>query len=688
MLALAALACGWPAVAVADDDTAAGDVEGEVIVIEDSAPPPRDNAAETRVDAGDAARVAGVRGDAVKAVQTLGGVARAAAGADGIIVWGASPADTRLYVDDIPVPRLFHLGGSRSIVPARAVSSLSLTPGGAGARYGRAIGGAVSVVTGAIGDDRVGAHASADPVDLAADTHYRLSPDTWVAAGARHSVLGRTFDLVAPDRAEELLPVPDYWDYQLRGRHRLSSSDELSVLSFGTGDRVSRGIPSVTPEAGFSERTRSWFHRLGLRLTRRHADGTTSVVAGWLGIDRDRTRLTYGEVGALDQRRAASAGALLSEERRVHARLLLRFGLDLELERSELERDGAISLPAREGDVGVFGQPPGDRVNRDAWMVHRASIGGYLAAAVDVGAGVTVEPGLRFEPGFIDGNRVLPVRPTEPAVGYTELDVALDPRLRATITTSPALQLYAAGGRYHQQPAPRDLSPIFGSPVLPPSQAWQLLVGAVARPAPWLTTEVVGFAVSARDLAVRSDLATPAIAGLLVSDGRGRTHGVQTSLRARRGGVTAWASYTLMRAQRRDHPGDRWRAFDGDQRHTLQATASWQHRAGLELGARVELSSGFPRTPVTGAVWSSRDQRYDPLFGAHNSARLPVFAAASARVAYAGRAGWGRYRVWLDVENLTNRANTEERFYSADYQRAEAVRGLPILPIVGAEAEL
>ena len=73
-----------------------------------------------------------------------------------------------LLVDGVPVPRLFHLGGSRSILPARMVSSVGLVPGGFGAPFGRAIGGLVQVKTVRTNDDERSAMAALDPFAIGA----------------------------------------------------------------------------------------------------------------------------------------------------------------------------------------------------------------------------------------------------------------------------------------------------------------------------------------------------------------------------------------------------------------------------------------------------------------------------------------------------------------------------------------
>ena len=40
--------------------------------------------------------------------------------------------------------------------------------------------------------------------------------------------------------------------------------------------------------------------------------------------------------------------------------------------------------------------------------------------------------------------------------------------------------------------------------------------------------------------------------------------------------------------------------------------------------------------------------------------------------------------VYLDVQNVTNRANPEEIVYSPNYSQRQYINGLPILPVVGA----
>jgi hypothetical protein len=145
-------------------------------------------------------------------------------------------------------------------------------------------------------------------------------------------------------------------------------------------------------------------------------------------------------------------------------------------------------------------------------------------------------------------------------------------------------------------------------------------------------------------------------------------------------------SYTASRSERRDHPDAAVRLFDYDQTHVLALVASWAWR-GLGLGARLRWSSGFPRTPVTGAYFDARGDQFQPLFGAQNSFRLPDFVQLDLRVEYSFAFQRASLDFYLDVQNVTNRANKEELAYSEDYTRVQYVTGLPTTAVVGVRVQ-
>ncbi len=647
---------------------------------------------ETTIDRAQGNKVAGTQGDVVKVIQTLGGVGRAAAGSSELVVWGASPSNTRLYIDGVPVPRLFHLGAGRSVLSSHLVKSVSLVPGGYGASHGRGLGGLVLVETleAESGTKDRELFASLDPIDVAVGTQARLGNRVWGTLAVRRSVQNQTFDLVAPGRSKELVPIPDYWDYQAKTDIRIDGSTTFQVVVLGANDTNARGIPGITADSGFSELTKIGFHRIGARLRKVDAKGVTTEVAPWIGIDTSDTTLDFREVKAVERQTAYRGGARISERRALSDHVTLITGLDLELASTTVSREGALSLPAREGDINVFGFPPGNRVNVDKWTVGWAAAGAYAAATITMWKNrISLEPGLRLEPSVISGDRIQPARPVDPEVGYSEASFSADPRLRGSIKVASYLDVFAATGRYHQPPAASDLSPVFGNPFLAESEAIHALAGVKAKLRADVEADLVGFWVKQDSLVVRADSPTPPTAQLLVNEGQGRNYGAQVALRYRPAeNLFAWATYSLMRAERKDHDGMNWRLFDSDQTHVLQALGSWEHSSGLQLGGRMLISSGFPRTSVVSTVFDAGSARHDPVFGAQNDQRIPLFFQLSARIAFEGKTSYAHYKVWLDIQNVSNRANKEEIIYSSDFNKRSYIEGLPILPLLGAEVRI
>ena len=123
------------------------DDEGISIVVR--APRIKKEAVETRIRTEEARRVPGTQGDTLKVVQNLPGVARSSFGSGELIVWGAAPNETKVNVDGVEIPALYHVGGFRSTINSDLVRSINLSPGAYGADYGRGLGGLVRIDLGA-----------------------------------------------------------------------------------------------------------------------------------------------------------------------------------------------------------------------------------------------------------------------------------------------------------------------------------------------------------------------------------------------------------------------------------------------------------------------------------------------------------------------------------------------------------
>ena len=105
---------------------------------------PRSEVTRRDLDAATIRRVAGTRGDVLKSIEILPGVARPSDGGDPILR-GATAYESRTFLNGTPVPFLYHFGGLASFMSPYLVDRLELRPSNFSVRYGRVRGGIVEV---------------------------------------------------------------------------------------------------------------------------------------------------------------------------------------------------------------------------------------------------------------------------------------------------------------------------------------------------------------------------------------------------------------------------------------------------------------------------------------------------------------------------------------------------------------
>lgn len=670
-------------VALAPPPAAPGEHDDLEIVV--TAPPVRRQVVSTEVGADQARRIPGTQGDALRVVENLPGVGRAAVGSGQLVVWGAAPEDTRVLLDGVPVPRLYHDGGLRSVVPGELIQSVELVPGGYDAPYGRGIGGLVSATTRPLEGDGVHGTVSADLYDAAVTARANLGRGLHASVGARLSHLDALLTGATADRVSTPLPIPRYLDGQARVSWDIARGERAELTVIASRDETTRAAPSVDPARAVEETRSTGFERVWARWRRELPGGAAVTVTPWFGHDASARQ---GRVGLSDtslDRDALSGGVRASWRSRINAWLTVDAGLDVEVTRADLSRRGSLGVPSREGDVRAFGQSPPDQLTADRWSVTQFGIAPYAQAEVSLlGGRVRVTPGIRVDPYVQSVSRRTPLTGDLPAVGLMHQSVAIEPRLALRWTPHPRVTVKGAVGRYGQFPQPEDLSAAFGTPALGIASATHVLAGASVQLTRTLTAEVTGFASWSEGVVVRADTESPRVAAALTDAGEGRAFGAQVLVRQELWhGLTGWLSYSLIRSERRSASGA-WRLFDSDQTHVLTALATWDLGRGFEVGARVRYATGMPRTPVTGAWFDALRDRWQPVFGAQNSDRLPDFVQLDVRVAKTFRLGPTTLDVSVEVQNVTDQSNAEEAVWNSDYSRRGYIAGLPILPVVGA----
>jgi TonB family protein len=659
----------------------------EIVIV---APTLTKQVVSTKVEADQARRVAGTQGDVLKIVENMPGVARASAGSGQVVVWGASPEDTRVYVDDVHIPLLYHFGGLRSVVHTDLVQAVELIPGGYGATYGRGLGGLITVTTRDSDLKRRHLSAQLDVLDASVSGSGPITNGWTFAIAGRRSHLDSTLSAVTDKDVGAYFPIPQYYDGQARVRRQLGEKRYVELGGLLSSDHVSRTVGSTDPAERKDETKELYFDRVYARYVSIDEKGSELRVTPWFGRDRSKLTARFGGTPTELSLRSRQYGLRIDYVSRLSESITGNVGLDLEAVSTTARRAGSISTPPREGDARVFGQPPADQINGSDWKAINGSAAPF--AQLDLAAlhdSLHVVPGVRLDPYFVAIDRRIPEEGNLPPSGAYTSDLAVQPRLSVRYAPSPRASFKLAWGRYYQAPQVDDQSPVFGNPLLTVSNGNHYLASTQVTVLPKLSAETTAFYSRSEGLAVRNPALSPLTGQALLGDGEGRAYGAQFLIRRDLSDkFFGWVAYTLMRSERRDSASSDWRIFDFDQTHVFTALASYDIGWGVDVGVRFRYATGYPRTPIVGAYYDARRNLYEPVLGAKNSIRIPDFAQLDVRISKSVKLSPSKLELYADVQNVTDRENAEELVYNQNYTERRNIRGLPILPVLGARWEL
>ena len=623
----------------------------------------------------------GAGNDVLRALQSLPGVARTPFGLGGLALRGTAPRDTKVYLDDIEVPLLYHFGGIASFLPTAAIDQVTLEPGGASVRYGRGLGG-VAVVTSRTGRRdrwRVGGELSLIHAAAVAEGPGPLR-GSWVV-GARRSY----FDAIIKAASLDLVLVPRYGDAQLRWE---SGDGRWMAILFGSDDRLDLVHDPDDPSAGGIDTSNvksflytSRFARLGVRY--RAVRGATSLaVMPSVGVDDVNARANHDDI-----------------DKGMHRTTV---PISIRAQVSTPLAGGTVSLGLDGGwqrhTYDMVNTPPRTRMDPAPDMViHRnlrrwdADAGAWIEQSWWFGERVELRPGLRGDHFGLSDQWTLDPR------------VVVNAHLPRDITVSQSL------GRYHAPPLVTDLDPIFGDRVMLGSSATQIATTVKKIFGDDKEVSATAYYQDLRELPVDAITAAtpitgnggPESGGLLgisrelvdtqfgsysyrEAIGTGSAYGLELIARRNVGSWTGWIAYTYARAYRTNPTRrDDTTPYVLDQPHALTLVGTT--RLGRwRLGGRFRYTTGNPYTPVAGA-YQDPGGDWVPVDGPLLSERLPDFIQLDLRVDRAWRRPWGVMNLYIDLQNVVNRKNAEGLTYNTDYTRPSYTHGLPVFPSIGVE---
>ena len=665
-------------------------VSHEVIEIEGSIPRPRritppppppppverPEAQSYELTTDDLRALPGTANDALRAAQVLPGVARLPYSFGGLVMRGSAPRDNVVFLDGIEVPIAFHFGGISSFYPSSMLDGIEVTSSGIPADYGRAQGGMVEMKTREPRRDRWRQGGSIGLLDASAiaEGPYRGGG---ILLGIRRSYL----DIVLAPFVAEDVPLPSYWDAQIRGSFgNPRKQGRVTPMMFLALDHLTATQPKEDREDESS--ITSFFIRFAAPYERQWGKTTMRIVP-WAGTNQLHFESRVNNVVEKFSRPVYPAG-LRFELGHQYKWGELRGGLDTQGGHLTHYQAGL----GHKGDIleQVNGTTTIDWLDSGLWGETRFKVGR-----------LDLRPGLRIE-----------------RYGLSD-ETVIDPRLALELPLTPALKLRQSVGRFHQPPTPGDVDPNGGNPALKASYFDSASLGVEGNLADGWGGSLTGFYGAGEKQGVRRMMSQdfsaslgslgPTVAQLLEKQlglsfprdniGRAQNYGIELLLKKRSERYFGLVSYTLAKATRVDDP--RWwnatdalgnpspltknqphgpRPFDLDQRHNLNVAGSIAFTK-WRIGARIQAVSGAPYSPSVDST--SSDPVVDPYAG-----RLPWFFQVDFRADRIWKKCWGTMDLYFDIQNVTNRRNVEGRDLD-EFGVEVDIRGLPLLPFIGIE---
>ncbi len=612
-------------------------------------------------------RIPGTRGDALRTVELMPGVARPPLGAGVLIVRGSAPADTQTLFEGLPVPILYHFGGLTSFINSRLLEGIEFYPGNFSVRYGRRQGGVVEVRAADPATDALHGVADANLIDASVLAHGPVTEDVEVALAARRSYFDFVFENLAPSGISTIA-APVYYDYQAIVNYRPSDQDKLRLMVFGSGDEFallfdepSDTDSSIAGDLDFGTQ----FHRVH-GSWRRHlsddVDQDVDIAVGTINVD-------FGLGEAFDFNLSGTDIYGRTEWRgRLTENVRLIGGLDVFVFPGDFLYSGP---PVQETEGNPDRGPSATSfANRD--RITESSEFTILQPAIYLESDLNVDP-VRF----VLGSRI---------DYYKEIqEYTFDPRLTAHYSLIEGTTLRGGVGMFSQPPQFQESSPQLGNPRLDPTRTVHVGAGIDQEITETFTLGLDGFYKHMFERIVGTEFGQ---APFFTNDGEGRIYGLEFSAKLfPKGRFFGYVSYTFSRSERKER-AEEWRLFDYDQPHILTTVAMYRLGRGWEAGATFRLVSGNPETPIIGSSFDASTGLYSPIYGRLNSVRTPTFDRLDIRIEKLWRFAAWKLALYLDIQNVYNATNAEGTIYDFEYREKTEIHGLPFIPNLGLRGEM
>jgi len=701
--------------------------------------------------------VPGSFGDSLNALTSMPGIIRSGGFIGPMIIRGMSDEYNRYYIDNIPIPTPYHFGGLHSIINSDLMSEIDVFSSSGPAEYGQTNAAIIHINTidsvkeqggnaeinifsanalikvpvyifdtplnsgtskkrennqadGLAGQTKkISSVSKSTSPEISSQKNTKKPDGYWIASG-RYSYFSLFLPTIAKMATGNTLElVPEYFDYQLKGKLFLNKNNSIKLLMFGFKDFfkiADNSLPEDQKEAvengqdplvfGAEFEMATFHHSYGLYYTYKPSDKFKNEIltyasltkyhffaslpkSAWLEeIYTDTTPDTYGV-----------KENLFFEWLEDHAKLFLtadftfyNFGLD-----------SKSIMPKK----NIYTQPNLSDPNLFDTIYTNSKVKQYLTSASIKNkftfAGLSFVPGIRFD--YLSKNKQL-------TYDYrARIDYQID---RTDTVISASYGTYSSFNTinayyFNRAPSIAEKSTDYDLPYRSIHRA----IG-IEQKISLFTLKLEGFSNNSYDglsFAPHCSDASIPNSDSTCDTGEWRAgyytatyevYGFELLFRKDykkgRRDFFGWIAYTYQKSQFKsgldaslDPYGQTEMPGQYDQRHSLKFVGGYTY-GNHKFSAKFQLYTSFPYTPIINgqadtsykpvpefASDPNTANRYVPIYGEPNSGRYPIDHQLDLRYTYANKHEWGKVSFYLELLNVYNykTLDNEEWSYNEPY---------------------
>ncbi len=626
----------------------------ETVLIEEQRVPA--HAQSYGLDAETMERTPGGFDDPIRLIQSLPGTVSTreyGPNAGSVILRGAAPNESRLYIDGVEVPYLYHFDQYASILPTKLVDNVLIYPSNFGTSYGDAIGGIVALESKEANAEDATVYAQANLIMAGVQA---TTPVTWKGEDAGVlSVSGRrSFADLYESSNEQYSLWPAFSDYVVRYDIRNAEGHHFRWTALGSMDKYGRYIydadeldpyeRSVNPNLEMKRRFDGGVFRWDWRSKTYRARTSVAVMR-----DDWRASLASLEGGSDSQQRLDRYTWVRHESIVIRDDVEWSVGFDQRLGQVDQQVDASSPNPVIQNDAPLLAQ--GLELDRQLWEWRQ---------------GAWVEPRINMgDWRFVTGLRVQALPLSQQAV--------LDPRIQVHRQFTSGRWHFAVG-RYHQSPPfdQPELQQFASSEQASTGFEWRISDAVVVGGDVWVK--------QVRDKWYRE----PNGQTLLVGE---EAVGGEAYISSRWGDADQWDGRVGLSSvnARLVHQDERHRS-PFSQPFFLNAMLGW-HSDSWTIGGRYRISSGLPIVEPTSAVLNANQDVYMPVWSTFPTGQMPKYQKIDVQIARVWQLRNSVLKAYCEAWAVPSSSNYLYPIYNYNFTESQLVVGPAFVPLIGGSWE-